>query len=169
MAGTRTDDSARRDLEQIIATCDEIASKHRRSSEWIRWEFNAISFLEAVFGPESRYATAFRHIPWAHTGTIAIDPDEMRRDHSGYAREGVNDFISRKHQEAAKSQLGEAKGILQAALDELLRVGVSKVYNRDAMGDEAAASLRVVKLLERQWRKTIRDKPAKEKQVQESF
>jgi hypothetical protein len=163
-----TDETAADQLRQLADSCQRLRGHDRASAQWTRWRMNALAILEQVFGPQSRHYRSFLAIPFGIRGTVLIDPDEMKMDESGQM-EGANDFVERKNQETAKAQLETAQGILLAALDELQRSGIGGVFAHGEAGNEASALLRVIKLAERQWRKTIHVKPTREKDVQDAF
>jgi len=99
-----TDTKAIENLNNLIS---EISGLRRNSTEHARWLANVLRALDEKFGADSQYSTTIRSFTWKETGT---------RIYSGY------DFQSqreRDHQNAFRRQMGQAKGILQSAVDAL--------------------------------------------------
>jgi hypothetical protein len=65
--------------------------------------------------------------------------------------------------------LDTAKGLLQAALDELEASDIQDVYQGKDTGPEASEIVKILNLIERKLRKTIRNAPEKERDVQDAF
>lgn len=99
-----TDTKAIENLNNLIS---EISGLRRNSTEHARWLANVLRVLDEKFGADSQYSTTIRSFSWKETGT---------RIYSGY------DFQSqreRDHQNAFRRQMGQAKGIIQSAVDAL--------------------------------------------------
>jgi len=129
---------------------------------------NCLAILEEVFGQKSRAYLSFAALPWGVAGQMLVDPDEMEEDEMGRL-EGTNEYLSRRHTEAARTQLGTASGILSGAADDLRRKGLASAYVVEETGNEASELLRVIRLIERQWRKGMLKKPASEKDAQDAL
>jgi len=69
--------------------------------------------LERAFGVNSRYYATFASFNWQFSGSAVITVDELMRygDPTG--------VMAAKHQDAYRRQLDSAKGLLEAARDEL--------------------------------------------------
>src|SRR5205814_2031591 len=63
----------------------------------------------------------------------------------------------------------KAQGILSAARAQLARHDLDAVYEGKDTGPEASLILRVIDLAEVKLRKTLREKPTEERQIQDSF
>jgi hypothetical protein len=77
--------------------------------------------------------------------------------------------IEKIHQEAYKDDMGTAKGVLSGAADHLKQRDMDSVYQGKDSGPEPSGTVKVINLAEHKLRKVIRDKPAKEKQIQDAF
>ncbi|MBI4963689.1 MAG: hypothetical protein HY913_10465 [Desulfomonile tiedjei] len=155
-------------LEEISALVSAIANlKHQKrgSVDHVRWNANALAFLEEVFGQESRYYLSLAHLPWGRRGNIIVGGpgDLFGSNHPAAA-------VEREHQKAYMEQLDVAEGILLAASDHLKRVDdLTKVYEGKDTAPESSLILKVINLADHKLRKTVRSQPSQEKEVQESF
>jgi hypothetical protein len=77
--------------------------------------------------------------------------------------------VERLHDKAYLQQLESAKGFLEAALDDLELRGIAAVYDGKDTPGESSALLKIIALIERKLRKAIREKPERERQVQDAF
>jgi hypothetical protein len=77
--------------------------------------------------------------------------------------------IEHQHQQSYVAHLDAAKGLLQAARLELERKGIQSVYEGKNTAPESSAIIRVITLVERKLRKTIREEPASERVVQDAI
>ena len=80
----------------------------RNSSEHARWLANVLRVLDTKFGSDSQYSSTIRSFPWKETGS---------RIYSGF---DISSQIRRDNQAAFMRQLGQAKGIIQSAVDALI-------------------------------------------------
>lgn len=99
-----TDTKAIENLNNLIS---EISGLRRNSTEHARWLANVLRVLDEKFGADSQYSTTIRSFTWKETGA---------RIYSGY---DIQSQIERDHQNAFRRQMGQAKGILQSAVDAL--------------------------------------------------
>ena len=160
MAFSWTLTSALSSLDNLIAESHRVRNSGRNSAQHARWQANVLSCLEDVFGRDSHYYNTFVHYTWAANGFM-IDPCELQYDVP------LQDVIDRKHHEGFVRQLEHAKGILQAAHDELNRKGLECVYRGKNTGPEASDILEVIDIVERKLRKAVRSAPRDEKDVQD--
>lgn len=100
-----TDTKAIETLNNLIS---EIDGLERDSSEHARWLANVLRVLDTKFGSGSQYSTTIRSFPWKETGS---------RIYSGF---DISSQIRHDHQKAFVRQLGQAKGIIQSAVDALI-------------------------------------------------
>lgn len=99
-----TDTKAIETLNKLISEIDGV---ERNSSEHARWLSNVLRILDTKFGPESQYSSTIRSFPWKETGS---------RIYSGY---DISAQMRRDNQNAYRRQMGQAKGIIQSAVDAL--------------------------------------------------
>lgn len=134
------------------------------SENHVSWTLRTSSFLKEVFGQDSTYYQTFNSLTWKHEGSAIIGGPAR-------PRESMNPQlgIDRVNQETYLKHLGIAKGLLSAAREELKRKDIEKVYKGKDTGPEASVLLKVLSLAEHKLRKTIRNKPNREKEVQDAF
>lgn len=159
---TWTTETAISELEKLIGEIPALKRVRRHSAEHIRWQTKTMGFLEDVFGADSRYFMTFAHIPWGKSSSFIVggpgDPQGVLNPAAA---------IERKHQEAYLQQLDSAKGLLQAALEDLQAKGIEEVYEGKDSAPESSAILRILQLVDRKWRKAVRHTPTSEREVQD--
>ena len=99
-----TDTQAIENLNKLISEIDGV---ERDSPEHARWLSNVLRILDTKFGADSQYSSTIRSFPWKETGS---------RIYSGY---DISAQMQRDNQNAFKRQMGQAKGIIQSAIDAL--------------------------------------------------
>lgn len=151
-----TKESSISELTLLINEVDSLTGVRRHSAPHTRWLARTLKFLEQVFGAASTYYLSLVSIPWSRTGTFIVPGSDLGRG------------FERAHQEAYVNQLDSAKGLLQAALDELQVSELTEVYVGKDTGPESSAIFRLINLLEHKLRKVIRTEPKREKEVQEA-
>ncbi len=144
-------------LAKLADDADVLKKSFCSSTEHTMWIMNCLETLEEVFGIASRYYYSFSTLTFrAPSGTI-------------FQGINVKAAVEREHHKAFINQLGTAKGILLAASDYLKEREISEVYSVRETSSEVRLILTILNLAEQKLRKVIRDKPEKEKQVQDSF
>jgi len=123
-----------------------------------------LTFLEDVFGLESRYYLSFASIEWGKTGAFTVGgPGDLEGAYNPQAA------VERMHQNAYIQKLDSAKGMLLAAVDELERSDLKSVYRGKNTAPESSAIMKVISIAEKKLRKAIRNTPDEEKKVQNAF
>ncbi|HEV3074701.1 MAG TPA: hypothetical protein VHB47_09820 [Thermoanaerobaculia bacterium] len=152
-----TKELALAELRSLISQIEGLKPLRRFSSQHIRWVTNTLRVLEEVFGGASRYFQSFAQIPWSKAGSFVVP--------------GFNPVsgIESVHQQAYQNQLDSARGLLEAAIDELEGSELLEVYKGKDTGPEASAILRVLQLIERKLRKAVHTVPENERQVQDAL
>ena len=145
----------------LTTEADRLRNSRAFSTEHVIWVTKCLELFEEAFGRKSRYYLSFARLTWQMADGTIIDP---LRDGFDY-----QDVINAKHHEAYLRQLGIAKCLLLAANDYLSKREMKDVYSSKDAGTEASLVLNVLNLAEQKLRKVIRDKPEKEKQVQDAF
>ncbi|MFH1372440.1 MAG: hypothetical protein ABII79_01405 [bacterium] len=157
-------EEALRELHRLRVATEELKSQRRYSADHTRWLVNCLELLEDVFGHDSRYYMTFAKLEWQRTGTVLVggpgDPWGSRNPAAA---------LEREHQEAYVATLDSASGLLQAASDLLEQSELAEVYQGKDTPPESSAIVRIINLCDRQLRKVIRDKPRKEKEVQDGL
>jgi hypothetical protein len=159
-----TQDSAVEELRALIDGIPALTRVRRFSAEHTRWVARTLRLLEQVFGRASRYYLSFAALEWAESGSFMVggpaDPEGAWNPQAA---------IERRHQQAYVRQLDMAKGLLQAALDDLERSGLDAVYEGKDTGPESSVLLKILGLIERKLRKVVRNPPTREREVQDAF
>jgi hypothetical protein len=148
----------------LIAEIGKLRATTARSAEHVRWHQRVVSLFEEVFGRDSRSFSSFTLLTWQRGGSFVIggisDPEGSYNPQAA---------IDREHHKAYLEQLETARGLLLAAKDELERKGLEGVYKGKDTGPEASLLLKVINLAEYKLRKTIRNVPTSEKEIQDAF
>jgi hypothetical protein len=114
-----------------------------------------------VFGRKSRYYLTFAGLSWRPSGEFMIALEDCDWN--------PQLAIERRHHEAYLRQLDSARGLLLAALDDLDRRGIAEVYDGKNTPPESSALVKILALIEPKLRKTVRQKPEREKEIQDVF
>jgi len=77
--------------------------------------------------------------------------------------------VERRHHQAFLRQLDASEGFLKAALIDLERRGVAEVYDGKDTPTESSSLLKIITLAERKLRKAVRERPERERQIQDAF
>jgi len=152
-----TKETAAGELQRLIEENKQLFNVRRFSANHTRWLVRTLRLLEEVFGASSRYYLSIANLKWKETGSMilnVLDP---------------NAEIERRHQESYLYQLDMARGLLQAALDELQSSTIEEVYEGKNTPRESSGLIKVLNLVERKLRKVIREKPAREREVQDAL
>lgn len=164
MSTTWTEETALAELRDLAARTKMLATQRRLSAEHTRWIANTLAILEEVFGGNSTYYRSFADIPWKRTGSFMVggpgDPESSLNPDIA---------IEREHQKAYINQLDSASGLLVAAADHIVRVGLDSVYNGKDTAPESSLIVKVLNLAEHKLRKVVRAKPEEERAVQDAF
>lgn len=156
-----TTEAASSELVQLIDEVENLERVRHHSAPHMRWLARMMTFLEEVFGTESDYyrAIAAMHWRWRGGQYVLIGNDAFNPDAA----------LDRKDQKAYLECLDSARGLLQAALDQLARRGASEVYRGKNSAPEASQIIKMLNLIEHKLRKTVREMPEKEKQIQDAL
>jgi hypothetical protein len=158
-----TKDEAIQHLSELRQEIASLRKSRPFSVQHTRWLAVLLTFLDEVFGRNSRYYVSLQKVPWRNTGTILFDTEEL-------CDVGFEEVKARRDQQAFLQYLDMAEGLLLAAEEQLNRVeDVTKLYEGKDTGPEASLILNVINLAERKLRKAIHQAPSKEKQLQDAF
>jgi hypothetical protein len=151
-----TKDEAMEELRRVLGEVDTLTRVRRFSAPHTRWLARTLRLLEEVFGASSRYYMSVAALKWSETGSFIVSAWDPTRE------------IERRHQETYVHQLDMARGLLQAALDELESSTIDNVYKGKDTPRETSDILKVLTLVERKLRKVMREVPQREQQVQDA-
>lgn len=159
-----TKETALKELQILIEEIRNLNNVERFSSEHTRWVMKVLSFLEEVFGRNSRYFISFSSLEWQCSVSFLVggpsDPEGSRDPQRA---------IEKKHQLTYQEQLETAKGLLLSTKDYLERHNISEVYEGKDTPPESSAILKVINIAERKLRKVIRNTPKMERKIQDAF
>ncbi|OAI38686.1 hypothetical protein AYO40_01645 [Planctomycetaceae bacterium SCGC AG-212-D15] len=153
-------ESAMDELVVLAEAANELSAQHPLSGEHTRWLIKTSSFLREVFGEASVFYATFAAIKWQHYGAVVTHVREMFEPWRAKERYDRPVYLS---------GLEMATGVLAAAAERLQKEGIDAVYEGKNTGPEASIVLRVIALAETKLRKVIRERPKREKEVQNAF
>ncbi len=160
--GKWTKESALRELKYLLAEASKLQAGF--SEQHTQWVIRTLEFLEEIFGRNSRYYLSFASLKWQHTGLAIVGgplfPEESWNPQVGFRR---------LNQEAFQQDLEIALGLLNAAHKRLERFEIDSVYEGKDTPPESSALIRIINLAELGLRKVMRNKPVREKEVQDAF
>lgn len=150
-------EAALAELSSLIDEAQRLKHSSCMSAEHTRWLAKTFQFLAGVFSTSSIYYRSLKQLRWQQTGNFVIQAWDIQgaldaRNHQAYLRD-----------------LDTAKGLLQAAFDELESSSMSDVYQGHDSPAETSGILKVLAIAERKLRKTIRDIPSRERIIQDAF
>lgn len=152
-----TKEEALKTLKELADKAEWLSNSKAFSTEHIQWEMKCLETFEEVFGPASRYYLSFASLRWFERGEIITSLWDYKAD------------IDAKNYEAFRRDLRIAKGLILGAIEYLKERELTEIYNAKDTKPEASLILKVLHLAEHQLRKVIREKPDKERQVQDAF
>lgn len=150
-------ETALTELSSLIQEAQRLKQSRRMSAEHTRWLAKTLQFLEGVFGTSSIYYLSFKQLRWQQSGSFVIQAWD------------IQGALDERHHQAYVRDLDTAKGLLQAAHDELESASLSEVYQGRDSPAEASGILKVLAIAERKLRKTIRELPSREREIQDAF
>ncbi len=160
-----TKETASVELENILNEIPILFKSKAFSAEHTRWLTRTLVFLEEVFGRDSRYYINFASLQWRETSSFIFGgPADPQATWNPQAA------IEKRHHQAYLKHLEFTKGLLQAALDQIKETDdIKSVYEGKNTPPESSAILKIMDIGERKLRKAVREKPNKEKDIQDAF
>lgn len=150
-------DEAIKLLEKTAKQIDDLEKKTAFSKEHIKWTSDTLYLLEEILGRESRIFNTFAEFSWQFKGSFfapgwKMEEEKAKRDHEAYLHD-----------------LEASRGLIESGIDLIKRKGIDSVYEGKDTPKEASEILKIVSLIENSLRKAIRNKPTKEKEVQDAL
>ena len=152
-----TKENALAEIEALIRDVEALQRSRRMSAEHTRWLARTLQFLESAFGTSSLYYLSFKQLRWRQTGSFVVQAWD------------IQGAMDQRHHQAFLSDLDTAKGLLQAAHDELSAGSMEDVYKGKDSPAESSGILKVLAIAERKLRKVIRDIPTREREIQDAL
>ena len=151
-----TRDKAIKEINDLIEMIPAVIISGRLSSVHTKWLFRCHNLLEDIFGIQSRYYVTFSSFKWGQTGAFIVDVLNFQNS------------IEKQHDNAFRKQMESAKGLLEAALDDIQNHRIEDLYIKSPQ-ERSNDLIKIINIMERKLRKVIRDIPTKEKIVQDSI
>jgi hypothetical protein len=147
-------------LTELIDESEKLKPSKAFSTEHTFWLTKCHTVLGEVFGNRSLYYRSFAEITWKPASGTPIDTWSYR---------DLQTAIDAAGHPAYLRDLGVVKGLLLGAIEYLKDRDIKDAYSAKDSGNEANIALKVIKLIEQKLRKLIREKPEKEKTIQDAF
>lgn len=148
-------------LQKLISEIDKLKNVRAFSTEHTRWMLNAYEVTEDIFGKGSSIYKTLIGLPWRRTGSFLAQPKSFYED--------PNEAATRVHHKAYLEQLETARGLLQAGIDQIKFYGIDKVHKSRDTEQESSELMKIINLADNKLRKTIRELPKQEKDIQDKF
>jgi hypothetical protein len=149
-------------LQELVNEIQSLKKGVAFSEAHTRWLTNALSLTEEIFGKGSRIYLSLAHLTWCRTGSFYVDP--LAQETWDY-----NEAIKQIHHESYLEQLNTAIGLLKAGIDQVNLYGIGKVYHAPDASKEVGGIIKIINLAETKLRKTVRELPKTEKEIQDRF
>ncbi|HEX7141361.1 MAG TPA: hypothetical protein VF222_02665 [Nitrososphaeraceae archaeon] len=129
------------------------------STKHTKWISDTQFLLEDIFGQNSRIFMTFASLNWniPPGSTFVVEAPFM--DHEIQRRENIG-FIK---------DLKISKGLLLSGIEQIKRLGIKNVYNGKNTPKESSDIIKIISLIEKKLRKTVRNKPIIEKEIQDKL
>lgn|SRR4030042_1142159 len=147
-------------LTELANESDQLKSSNPFSTEHTLWLTKCHTILVEVFGLASLYYRSFTAIRWRAMSGTPLDTWTYGDVQTAYDAAVHPTFVR---------DLEAVKGLLLGAINYLQNRDIKDVYTEREEGKEASLAIKVINLVEQKLRKVIREKPEKEKEVQEAF
>jgi hypothetical protein len=143
-------------FEKSLKQIDVLKQSYNLSTEHTKWLSDTLYLVEEIFGKKSRIYINLALLTWQNQGSfrLTMHPErEMEiQNHQGY----LND-------------LEIARGLIESGIDLIKRRGMDAVFEGKDTPKEASEILTIVSLIENKLRKLVRDKPTKEKEINDAI
>lgn len=145
------------ELNDLIQTTYKLRDSHKGSAEFVQWYMRCVSYLEEVFGKQSRYYKTFIAFSWQMSGSFVVQSWD------------INEEIAVRNRNAYIGTLESVRGLFLAAKDELDKKELSAIYSGKDTAPESSAIIKIINLAEKKLRKIIRQQPNNERELQDHF
>lgn len=149
--------TAIKSLEKQINKIDNIRKIGSRSSDHVKWLSDTLYLLEDIFGQNSRIYLSFAGMQWQPSGSFIAREDEMEY------------VLNKKREEAFLAGLESSRGILESGIEQIRRKGIENVYEGKSPALQSNDIVKIISLIDTKLRKAIRNRPEKEKEIQDAL
>ncbi len=157
-----TQEQAIETLQKLIDEISSLKMERAASAKHSRWLVNTLAITEQVFGEHSTIHLSICALPWRRTGEFTFQPLH-------YGTTDPDEASKIIHHKVYLEQLDTATGILEAGIDQIKAYGIDTVYKSKDTTKESSEIIKILDLAESKLRKTIRNLPKNEKEVQDRF
>jgi len=157
---TWTKEEALKALQELIDEVETLKPSNPFSTEHTLWLTKCHVVLGEVFGFESMFYRSFAEVGWRPMSGTPINTWKYGDVQTAYDAAVHPKFLR---------DLEAVKGLLLGAIAFLKDREIKDVYSIKGSGNEANIAFKVLKLIEQKLRKLIREKPEKEKIIQDAF
>ncbi|MBF6439273.1 hypothetical protein [Nocardia cyriacigeorgica] len=158
-----TKESALTRLMELHARATELEGAAETDEEFVTWRLQTIRAISQICGEASLYYYHLTHVRWnARHGHIG---GPARRHESFDPSLGLR----RLEREEVTKGLQATRGILAAAIDELRESDLEEFHKSKNTAPEASTIIKIVNLAEGALRRTMREIPKDETEVQNRF
>lgn len=157
-----TQEQAIETLQKLVDEISILKTERAFSTRHSRWLVNMLAITAEVFSEHSTIYLSITNLTWQRSGSFIVDP----------WTEGTMDYdeaAQNIHHRAYLKQLDTAMGILEAGIDQIKAYGIDTVYKSKDTSKESSEIIKILDLVESKLRKTIRDLPKNEREVQDRF
>ncbi len=149
-------------LQKLIDEISILKTEQAFSARHSRWLVNTLAITAEVFGEHSTIHLSIGQLPWKRTGGFTFLPQDYGTSDPDIASEII-------HHKVYLKQLDTAMGILQGGIDQIKAYGIDTVHKSKDTSKESSEIIKILDLAESKLRKTMRDLPKNEREVQDRF
>lgn len=149
-------------LQNAINEIDSLKRDVAFSKAHTKWLTNVLFITEEIFGQGSRIYLSIASLTWRREGSFIVD---LWRS----SKWDYNEVVEDMHHEAYLRELDTAKGLLEAGIDQINLRGIDEIYKSKNTPKESSEIVKIIDLAENKLRKTIRQTPKNEREVQDKF
>ncbi len=152
-----TKTSAIKSIKTQISEIKKLKQNYSRSANHIKWVLNTLCLLKDIFGQNSRFYLSFESLNWKASGTFISNARNYETD------------LKRKNNEAYLNDLEVAQGLLESGINQIKLKGINNVYDGKDTPAESSEIIKILFLIERKLRATIRKIPTYESEIQDAL
>lgn len=127
------------------------------STAHTKWLSDTLYLLEDIFGENSRIYLSFGALQWTPKGSFIANQFDMES------------VLNQKRTEAYIAALETAKGLLESGIEQIKRKGIENIYDGKDPSNQSSDIIKIISLIDTKLRKFIRNKPEKEKEIQDAL
>jgi len=149
--------TAIKSLQNQVNKINRLVKETPLSAAHTKWLSSTLYLIEDIFGENSRIYLSFANLKWVFHGTAIV---------TNYNLDYV---MEQKNYKAFLHDLETAKGLLESGIEQIKRKGIENVYEGKNPSNQSSDIVKIISLIDRKLRKFIRNKPEKEKEIQDAL